>query len=157
MNKLKHKGTTYRSTGEVEIAKFLDKMDIAFEYEFPIAVIDEGKTKIWYPDFYLKEYQMVIEYFGMYEHNEEYRQATEHKKDVFKNCGIQFVPIYKLSSTWQEYLLKTVLSFLDYKAKMMSKKIDKMERSKKVKSIIEKVIPSRFLNKNKNNYKRNKN
>ena len=57
---LKFQGITYKSTGEFEIAKLLGKLDVNFEYEFPIAVVDGGKTKIWYPDFYLKEYQIVF-------------------------------------------------------------------------------------------------
>lgn len=141
MNKLKYKGIEYQSTGEVEIAKFLDKMEIAFEYEFPIAVVENNKTKIWYPDFYLKEYQMVIEYFGMYAHNKHYRDNAEFKKDVYKDCGIQFVPLYKLNQNWEEYLLKTILGFIDYKSKIMTKKLEKLRNSKKVKSFIAKILP----------------
>ena len=124
MIKHRFKGTTYKSTGEEEIAKFLTKMGIVFEYEFPIAVVDDDdKTKIWYPDFYLKEYQIVIEYFGMYAHNEGYRLNAEFKKKTFKNCGVQFVPIYKLNEGWEEYLLNTISTFLNYKQKAMGEKI----------------------------------
>ncbi len=143
MANLKYKGILYKSTGEYEIAKFLDKMDILFEYEFPIAVVDDSKTKIWYPDFYLKEYQMVIEYFGMYSHNKQYRENAEYKKEVYKTCGVQFVPIYDLRPNWEEYLLKTVLNFIDYKSNMMSKKIEKLEKSKKFSNIIKNIFKSK--------------
>lgn len=143
-NKVYHyKGTKYHSKGEYEIAKFLHEMDIEFEYEFPIAVVDQGKVKVWYPDFYLKEYQIVIEYFGMYNHNESYRESTEHKKTVFKDCGIQFLPIYELQKNWKEYTIKTILNHLEYKTYMMSQKLDKFEKGNKkftdmIKSFIKK-------------------
>ena len=145
---MKHvfKKISYHSTGEKEIAIFLDKMGITFEYEFPIAVIDgDGKTKIWYPDFYLKEYQMVIEYFGMYDHNESYRDNAEHKKEVYKNCGIQYIAIYNIKTEkWQEYLLNSIFTYLDYKRNAISKKIDKLQKDQKVKSIFQKFIPKIF-------------
>ena len=115
----------YKSKGEYQIAKFLDSLGIEFEYEFPIAVVDSDKTKVWYPDFYLKEYQVVVEYFGMYNYNEQYKDATEHKKGVFKACGIQFVPIYHTNKNWEEYLLKSILTHQEIKAKKMKGILDK--------------------------------
>ena len=101
-----YKNSKYHSKGEYQIAHFLKDMQIEFEYEFPIAIIDDdGKVKIWYPDFYLKEYQIVIEYFGMYNYNEAYKENAEYKKKIFKQCGIQFVPVYELDRNWQEYIL----------------------------------------------------
>lgn len=133
----KYKGISYKSKGEYEIAKFMDDFDLDFEYEFPIAVIDEDKTKIWYPDFYLKEYQVVVEYFGMYNHNEGYREAVEHKKKVFQECGVQFVPIYHINKNWEEYLIKAILMHQEMKAKKINKVLDKY--SQKNKSFISKI------------------
>lgn len=126
----KYKGISYFSKGEYEIAKFLDEMKIDFEYEFPIAVVDSEKTKIWYPDFYLKEYQIVIEYFGMYNHNEAYKENADYKKGVFKNCGIQFLPVYELKDNWKEYILNTIATHLDFKSKKMHKNIQILEKNK---------------------------
>ena len=55
----------YKSNGEIQIARFLEKNKIAHQYEHPLAVVDHGKTKIWYPDFSLPHYGMIIEYFGV--------------------------------------------------------------------------------------------
>jgi len=118
------KKTQYKSKGEHEIAKFLDSLKIEFEYEFPIAVIDHEKPKLWYPDFYLKEYQVVVEYFGMYNYNEGYKDAADHKKKVFQKCGIQFVPIYHITKNWQEYLLKTVLAHQEMKVKKINEVVE---------------------------------
>lgn len=127
----KYKGISYQSKGEYEIAKFLTSLEIEFEYEYPIAITDYDKTKIWYPDFYLKEYQVVVEYFGMYNHNEQYKVAADHKKEVFKNCGIQFVPIYHTNKAWDEYLLKSILMHQEMKAKKMNKILDKFTKKNK--------------------------
>jgi len=43
----------YRSRGEEQIARFLERNGIAYQYEYPLAVIDQGKTRIYYPDFRL--------------------------------------------------------------------------------------------------------
>ena len=128
----------YKSKGESEIAKLLKSLDIEFEYEFPIAVVDnDNKTKIWYPDFYLKEYQIVIEYFGMYEHNKQYRENTEYKKGVYKNCGIQFLPVYHIRKNWQEYILKTILAHQEMKTDKINKILAKY--NKKTKSIVNRI------------------
>lgn len=120
MKKYRFKGNNYLSRGEIEIAKFLDSLKVEFEYEFPIAVVDYDKPKIWYPDFYLKEYQVVVEYFGRYNHDDGYKGAADHKKQVFKDCGIQFVPIYHLKNNWQEYLLNAILTHQETKVKKMN-------------------------------------
>ena len=39
----------YRSDGERKIGEYLKDRGIDFTYEKPVAVVDSGKTKIWYP------------------------------------------------------------------------------------------------------------
>ncbi len=121
----KFKGNEYLSKGEIEIAKFLDSLDIDFEYEFPIAIVEYDKAKLWYPDFYLKEYQIVVEYFGRYNYDDTYKGAAEHKKKVFKKCGIQFVPIYHINKSWQEYLLKAISQHQETKVKKIQEVMTK--------------------------------
>jgi hypothetical protein len=80
----------YRSKAEVQIARLLDRERIAFQYEYPLAVIDRGRTRIWYPDFRLCEYGMIIEYFGM-NGDPAYRKRAEHKMEVYRKNGIDGV------------------------------------------------------------------
>jgi hypothetical protein len=149
-----YKGTEFNSKGEYEIAQFLKEMNIEFEFEFPIAVMDDGKVKVWYPDFYLKEYQIVIEYFGMYEHNQGYRDATEHKKEIYKSCGVQFLPIYQLKGRWQEYTLTTILSHLEYKHEKMQKNVEKLKKgNSKFKSLLERLLGKKKEEENKKELK----
>lgn len=77
-----------KSRGEVQIERLLDRNGIAYKYEYPLAVIDRGKTRIWYPDFYLPEYAMIIEYFGV-NGDSGYNERTKHKVDVYKKAGIE--------------------------------------------------------------------
>jgi hypothetical protein len=80
----------YRSKAEIQIARLLDRERIAFQYEYPLAVIDRGRTRIWYPDFRLCEYGMILEYFGM-NGDPAYRKRAEHKMAVYRENGIEGV------------------------------------------------------------------
>ncbi|HSW00407.1 MAG TPA: hypothetical protein VLI39_09565 [Sedimentisphaerales bacterium] len=80
----------YKSKAEIQIARLLDRERIAFRYEHPLAVIDGSKTKIWYPDFSLSNYGMIIEYFGMND-DSGYRKRSEHKMQVYRENGIEGV------------------------------------------------------------------
>jgi len=78
----------FKSKGETEIGRFLERERIDYFYEHPIAVLDCGKTKIWYPDFLLPEYAMVIEYFGI-KGDDYYNHQAQHKKEVYAANGIE--------------------------------------------------------------------
>ena len=100
----------FRSKGEEKIANFFDKNNIKYLYEFPLAVLDDGKLKIWYPDFRLPEYGIVLEYLGMSKDN-TYEKTTKHKKKVY--CLNQLEVIffeYKDfdNSNWNNMLLNQI-------------------------------------------------
>jgi len=80
----------YRSRAEVRIAGLLDREGIAYRYEHPLAVVDQGKVRIWYPDFYLPEYGMILEYFGV-NGDATYDSRTEHKMRVYETTGVEGV------------------------------------------------------------------
>jgi len=77
----------YRSKAEVQIARLLDRHGIAYRYEHPLAVLDRGKVRLWYPDFYLPEYGVIIEYFGLHG-NAGYEEQTKRKIEVYENTGM---------------------------------------------------------------------
>jgi len=80
----------YKSRAEVRIAGLLDREGIAYRYEYPLAVVDQGRVRIWYPDFYLPEYGMIIEYFGV-NGDADYDRRKEHKMQVYRTAGIEGV------------------------------------------------------------------
>ena len=105
-----HDSTTgrpaYRSKAEVQIARLLDRERIAFQYEYPLAVVDRGRTRIWYPDFRLREYGMILEYFGM-TGDPTYRKRAEHKMDVYRRNGIDgvFLTPESFQGDWPDKVL----------------------------------------------------
>ena len=80
-------GSTRKSRGEQQLARFLDRAGLDYFYEHPLAVIDRGKTRIWYPDFWLPEQGVLLEYAGV-AHDASYTQRIEHKKGVYANMGL---------------------------------------------------------------------
>jgi hypothetical protein len=79
-----------------------------------IAVVDRGKTKIWYPDFTLPEYGVIMEYFGM-NGNSSYNDQMAHKMKVYREAGIN--GIYLTESTlrgpWQERIIERIEQTLE--------------------------------------------
>lgn len=77
----------YKSEGERQIAYLLERLDIPFRYEYPIAVVDRGKVRLWYADFLLPEYGIVLEYAGM-KGDSTYENTLQHKKAVYAELGL---------------------------------------------------------------------
>lgn len=102
------KNYDYKSDAEKQIAEILDKNGIKFHYEFPIAVIDKEKTKIWYPDFYLYEFGIIIEFFGLYNSNKNYKKNAQHKKNVYKKLGFELIPVYQIFSSLEKWLMDKI-------------------------------------------------
>jgi hypothetical protein len=78
----------YKSKGEQQLALFFDREGFSYRYEQALAVMDYGKMKIWYPDFWLRDFGMVVEYFGV-KGRENYDEQARHKMDVYKKNGIE--------------------------------------------------------------------
>ncbi len=120
------KYSSFKSKGEREIAEFFDRQQIAYQYEYPLSVVDRGKTKIWYPDFKLPEYGVVMEYFGM-NGNSSYNEQMAHKMKVYQEAGIN--GIYLTESTmrgpWQEMVIERIEQTLEGKLrKIQRRRID---------------------------------
>jgi hypothetical protein len=77
----------YKSKGEEQLALLFEREGIQYLYEHPLAVVDRGKAKIWYADFTLPEYGMIVEYFGL-NGKHDYDKQARHKMDVYKQNGI---------------------------------------------------------------------
>ena len=105
----------YKSQAEWNIANLLDQYSVPFVYEKPTAVVDSGKTKIWYPDFTLA-YGPLIEYFGI-NGSQGYRNRTTHKLKVYEQNQIEVIPMYPrdMEGHWRERLLKRIDNRLEYR------------------------------------------
>ena len=102
-----------KSQGEVQIARLLERNGIAYQYEYPLALIDRGKTRIWYPDYRLPEYGMIIEYFGV-NGNSGYDERTRHKMEVYKQAGIEglFLKKDSLAGDWPNKIMGQIEAIL---------------------------------------------
>ena len=87
----------YKSNGERRIAEYLTDQRIAFDYEYPLAIQDRGMVRLWYPDFRLRDYGMILEYFGV-NNDEAYNDQIAHKIMTYQAAGID--GIYMLESSF---------------------------------------------------------
>lgn len=89
------KGEIVKSYGELEIANFLFSNNIKYEYEkeYKYDTINDDYQQ-YYPDFYLPEYDIYIEYFGIDENN----NVAPYFKD--KN-GVSASQAYNDSIKWK--------------------------------------------------------
>lgn len=78
------------SNGEKQIARMLRRHGMRFFYEHPVAVRDRGKVRVWYPDFWLPNFGIALEYAGV-DGSEDYRNGIEHKKAVYQTNGLSCV------------------------------------------------------------------
>jgi hypothetical protein len=111
-----------KSKGERAIAEILEKYNVNFVYEHPLLIKekkenDTEKLRIWYPDFWLPQYSIVIEYFGM--NTREYLKGKEAKMDAYKKLDIDCIPVYPktLGKDLKSYLLINIKKLINEKVR----------------------------------------
>jgi len=96
-------GTTIKSKGEKRIADFFYEHDIDYKYEYPWRA-DRGV--IIYPDFYLPQFNLVIEYLGL-DGDKDYDESSEFKRRYWETK-----PGYKLVEILPRHLCGLSPDFL---------------------------------------------
>lgn len=93
-------GTVVRSGAEARIADYLTRNRIRFKYE------SEIRTGIWIftekvsaPDFYLPDYNVYIEYWGLLDADShsvrtKYKREMNWKMAKYHQLGIKFISLY---------------------------------------------------------------
>lgn len=112
---------SYKSRGEERIAEFLEGENLAYQYEYPLALLDRDQVRIWYPDFRLPEYGLIIEYFGM-NGSPAYDNQMLHKMATYKQAGIEGIYLLEssLAGNWQGYILDRIERNLEEKSRKFS-------------------------------------
>jgi hypothetical protein len=93
-------GEQVKSHGEQKIADFLSRNGIRYEYERPIEVgLWIFNEELCRPDFYLPDYDVYIEYWGMLDVEDrrtrgDYRRKMAWKMRQYKRYDIKYVSIY---------------------------------------------------------------
>ena len=77
-----------QSIGEKRIAEFLESEGIAFMYDERYRIAGDAVVR---PDFYLPEFDIYIEYFGM--NTPEYIRNKEKKKFLYQRAGKKLISI----------------------------------------------------------------
>ncbi len=103
----------YRSRGEAQVGRLLDRYGIPFFYEMPTIVLDNGRHRTWHPDFTLP-YQngLIVEYAGMPD-VAEYMRGIEHKQRVYREHGLPAVFLYPddlRGPHWPQQVMDRILS-----------------------------------------------
>ncbi len=83
-------GTVVQSDGERILAEELAAMNIVFRYDNRFRIIKGYAIR---PDFYLPEFDLYIEYWGM-EDNVDYRIGMLEKKKLYQQAGKKLVSLY---------------------------------------------------------------
>jgi hypothetical protein len=108
----------YKSDGERRIGTYLQDRGINFTYERPVVVVDSGKQRVWYPDFSLDDYHILIEYFGM-NGNEKNARLNEYKRRTYQENRFDVIELYPsdFNRDWQGILNKGIYETLERRLK----------------------------------------
>ncbi|MFH1656525.1 MAG: hypothetical protein ABH956_01990 [Candidatus Nealsonbacteria bacterium] len=79
-----------RSFAERRLVKFFERNNIEYIYEKKLII--EGHTV--YPDFYLSEYDVYVEFWGMVNVSERYKRIMQFKKRKYREYQIRVISIY---------------------------------------------------------------
>ena len=101
----------YKSRGEAQVGRFLDRYGILFFYEQPLLIWDRGKYRTWHPDFTLPTYnRLILEYAGMPE-IDDYMTGIRHKVHAYRSNGIPALFVYPAElkgPDWPEQLYQKI-------------------------------------------------
>jgi len=104
----------YRSEGERRIGEYLKEKYIDFTYERPVAVIDNSMVRLWYPDFHLNDYHILIEYLGM-NGNSQNDKVNDYKRRVYRENRFDLIEIYPsdFKGNWQDKITNGIYRTLE--------------------------------------------
>lgn len=98
----------YRSRGEAQVGRLLDRYGIPFFYEQPTLIYDRGRHRIWHPDFSLPTYNgLIIEYAGMMD-RPDYAAGIRHKSTTYARNGIPAVFVYPTDLRERDWRERTI-------------------------------------------------
>ena len=111
-------GKPVRSRGEKEIADFLSRQGIRFIYEPRILL---GVYRV-HPDFYLPEFDIYIEYFGM--EDADYQRKAAYKRGEYKRNGFLLIALYYKSRGSLGAVIKCAFEKITHKPFPQKKNFD---------------------------------
>jgi len=88
------RGERVRSKAECFLANYLHTRGFKYLYEEPFLLKRRGKTFRIRPDFYLPEFDLLIEYWGLINIKPEYAEDMRWKMALYHGNQIRFISIY---------------------------------------------------------------
>ena len=150
------KGETVKSYGEVMIANFLYINGLKYEYEMPYkfdtATMEYSQYK---PDFYLPDYDIYIEYYGIDRNgevakyfkgkdgktaSEVYRDSMNWKRMVHKQNGTKCIELFSYEHFENVLLDKLVEHLNDYDVKYKHKSLEEIWNQSTDNNIIDGIV-----------------
>ncbi len=114
----------FKSAGEKKIADFLSEEHIHYLYEYPLAITDEDrKIRLWYPDFWLPELNIMIEYMGM-KGQTGYDRQMVRKKKIYNALKIDFIEITPgliIKGNWKRFIAMKIMDIMKSKGYLFNK------------------------------------
>ena len=113
----------FKSEGERKIAELFDRYNIKYKYEQGVLVTIDEKPKIWHADYFLPEYGIYVEYYGL-AGNQDYDKGIERKNKTYSEMGIEVIPVYPsdFSNGWQSYILNQIYTISKNRLEMILNK-----------------------------------
>lgn len=96
--RLTERGDYVQSLAEVIIADFLYEFGVEYEYDKKMffntkrPILGKYRHRVR-PDFYLPEYQIYIEYWGMGDEDGEYSLRKDTKLEIYEDAGVNLISI----------------------------------------------------------------
>ena len=99
-------GVEVRSCAEQQIADYFDSIGVRYEYEKELeAKFWIFREKVSAPDFYLPDYDVYVEYWGMLNvdnsyDRKKYERTMKYKMARYRQLGVKFISLYPDSTRW---------------------------------------------------------
>jgi len=103
-------GTLVQSTGERLIADWLFRNNIAYRYDERFRIIDGMAVR---PDFYLPEFDIYIEYWGM--NTADYKIGMLKKQKLYQQQGKKIISLYPKDKNNLDNILRKKLNLFSTK------------------------------------------
>jgi len=100
-------GTLVQSDGERRIAEWLSSHGVVYRYDARLRIIEGFQIR---PDFYLPEYDVYIEYWGM--DTPRYKAGMYVKQDLYMHAGKKLISLYPDDKTRLDMALGDKLATL---------------------------------------------
>jgi hypothetical protein len=101
-----HLNSFYSSSGEIEIKKYLDELNISY-IENTREVLDKKELDIWIP-----KYSLAIEFNGLYWHGENSKTNKNYHYEKWKEChdkGIFLLTIWEDDWNFKRDIIKSII------------------------------------------------